>query len=181
MGLDRPELKIIENNVSGIRGACSACARTFHAFVRSTEEDALRMLTRSFSVHCRLRHGVIIKPPTRQFRFEQLFNHLELPAYVFERSTRRLLAANIQFQQLMGYTQDISHFTLDTLRGPYQLPLLYETLPKRVGGGILTRRYRTKDGRELRVRFRYQDIGLLEKDIGVPDACFVVVTAVKAA
>jgi PAS domain-containing protein len=180
--MQQPELLILEGTVgSGIRGACTACARVFHAFIRSTEKEALRVLNRGFNMHCRLRHGVVIRPAFAGSEVEQIFADLDLPAYVLERSTRRLLAANAQFKELMGYQEGVADLKLEDLRLPEEVPMLLETMPNHRGQGMLERLYRTKDGRVLQVNVKYQDVNLLlENDRDVPDACFVVLTNVVA-
>jgi PAS domain-containing protein len=142
----------------------------------------MRVLNRSFNVHCRLRHGVVIRPAFAGSEVGRIFENLELPAYVLERSTRRLLAANTQFKELMGYHEGVTDLKLEDLRLPDEVPTLLETMPNHRGQGMLERLYRTRDGRVLQVNVKYQDINLLlEDDNDVPDACFVVLTAVQAA
>jgi PAS domain-containing protein len=181
--MQQPELLMLEGTVGAeIRGACTACARIFHAFVRGTEKQALRALHRSFNVHCRLRHRVVIRPIFAGSGADRIIANLELPAYVAERSTRRLLAANTQFKELMGYQEGVADLKLEDLRLPEEFPLVLEGLSKYRGGGTAERLFRTKDGRVLQVDLKYQDVNLLlDDDEDVPDACLVVLTSVKAA
>jgi PAS domain-containing protein len=180
--MESPELLMIDKDAAQLRGACTACARLFHAFIRNTEEEAMRLLNRSFNVHCRLRHRIVVQPPFADSGVEGMFQDLALPAYVFERSTRKVIAANLHFKQLMGYTEGIGDLKLDDLRAPEDLPAMHRNLRQFTGKGMVDRRLRTKEGRTLQVRCTYQDISLPGKDATVPDACFVVVlTAVSAA
>jgi len=176
--MEHPQLLITEKSTSDLRGACSSCGRSFHAFVRSTEEDALWFLTRGFKLHCRKIHSLVIHPA---LGVEEMVEGLPLPAYVCTKGTRKLLAANQSFRQVMGYTaEEITELRLDDLRAPEDMPPLIESL-QRPGGGTVEQRCRTKGGRFLRVRLRYQDINLFQNETALPDTRFVVLTNIQTA
>lgn len=177
--MEQPRLLITGKSASELRGACSVCSRPFHAFIRSTEKEARWLLTRGFKLHCRKIHALVIHPA---LTVAETVEGLPLPAYVCNRSTRKLVAANQRFREVMGYTaEETTELRLDDLRAPEDIPLLIESLRLHPGGGTVERRYRTKDGRFLQVRIRYQDIDLLQNDAAVPNACFVVLTSIQAA
>lgn len=172
--MDRPQLLIIDKSASELRGACSACARPLHAFIRGKEAEAMRLLERGFKMHCRKIHSVVVQPALPA---EEMVEGLPLPAYVCSKKTRKLVATNLSFRMIMGYTaEEMTELRLDDLRAPQDIPLLIESLRQHSGGGTVERRYRTKDGRFLNVRLRYQDITLFQNETPIHDACFVVFT-----
>jgi PAS domain-containing protein len=181
VNMEAPELFMLEGKPGELRAACTACARIFHAYIRTTEGEARRLLSRGFNVHCRLRHQIVLKASFGDSGVEQLFRDLLLPAYVFERSSHKVIAANDHFKQLMGYTDPDPNLSLEDLRAPESLPSVDDSLRRNTGKGLVKRRYRTRDGRMLTVHLKYQDINLRQNDAVIPDACFVVLTAVKAA
>ena len=175
-GLEQPHLLITEKGASYLRGTCSACDRSFRAF-RTNEQDAHWLIMRGFKLHCRKIHALVIHPA---LDVEEMVESLPLPAYVCARSTRRLVATNQHFRQVMGYTaEELDELRLDDFRDPEEIQLLVEGL-QRLGGGTAQQRCRTKDGRILRVRIRYQDINLFQNETVVRDARFVVLTNVGA-
>ena len=175
---EQPQLLLTQKTASEHFGKCSSCGRSFHAFVRSTEKEALWLLTRSFRLHCRRIHSLVVHPA---LAVDEMVESLPLPAYVCAKSSRKLMAANQRFRDVMGYSADeIAELRLDDFRAPEDVPLLLESL-QRAGGGMLDRRYRTKDGRFLQVRLRYQDINLFQNETAVRDARFVVLTSIEAA
>jgi len=176
-GLEQPQLLITARGASYLRGTCSACDRSFHAFIRTNEEDAQSLLMRGFKLHCRTIHALVIHPA---LNVEEMVESLPLPAYVCARSTRKLVATNQLFRRVMGYTaEELAELRLDDFRAPEEITLLVESL-RRLGGGTVQQRCRTKDGRILRVRVRYQDINLFQNETVVRDARFVVLTNVRA-
>ena len=176
--MEHPQLMITEKSASDLRGACSSCGRSFHAFVRGTEEDAMWLITRGFKLHCRKIHSLVIHPA---LGVEEMVEGLPLPAYVCTKGTRKLLAANGPFRQMMGYTaEEMTDLRLDDLRAPEDIPPLIESL-QRPGGGTVEQRCRTKGGHLLRVRLRYQDINLFQNETALPDTRFVVLTNVQTA
>ena len=52
----KPYLQNTQESPTEVSGACAACGRMFHAYVRSTKTAALRRLQQSFNLHCLLRH-----------------------------------------------------------------------------------------------------------------------------
>jgi PAS domain-containing protein len=175
--LEQPRLLITQKTASDLHGECSACGRSLHAFVRTTEKDALWLLTRSFKLHCRRIHSLVVHPA---LPVDEMVESLPLPAYVCAKGTRKVVAANQRFRQVMGYTADeIGELRLDDFRAPEDVPFLLESL-QRAGGAMVDQRYRTKEGRFLQVRLRYQDINLFQNETAVRDARFVVLTSIEA-
>ena len=112
-GMEHPQLLITEKSTLDLRGVCSSCGRSFHAFVRGTEQEALWLITRGFKLHCRKIHSLVIHPA---LGVEEMVEGLPLPAYVCSKGTRKLLAANRPFRQMMGYTEEeIAALRLDDL------------------------------------------------------------------
>jgi len=176
--MEHPQLLITEKSTLDLRGVCSSCGRSFHAFVRGTEQEALWLITRGFKLHCRKIHSLVIHPA---LGVEEMVEGLPLPAYVCSKGTRKLLAANRPFRQMMGYTEEeIAALRLDDLRAPEDVPPLIESL-RRPGGGTAEQRCRTKGGRLLKVRLRYQDINLFQNETALRDARFVVLTNIQTA
>jgi|SRR5947207_4657888 len=171
----------ISDDLSEVRGACSMCGRTFRVFVRETVEEAIRLLRRSFKIHCRLRHGIVVKELPEGYRVQQIVEDLGLPAYVFIRDSRKLIAANDRFREVMGYTEsEAKALRLDDLRAPEDVPLLLQSLAQQSGKGNVESRYRTKNGKSLRVSLRYRDLILIQHPEEIA-ACFVVFTKFEAA
>ena len=172
----------IAEDLTAVSGTCSMCGRSFRVFVRETLEHAIRLLRRSFKLHCRLRHGILVKELPAGYEVEQIVNDLGLPAFVFTRNSRKLIAANDRFRQVMEYTEsEAKALRLEDLRAPEDLPFLLESLAKNFGDGSLESRYRTKNGRSLRVHLRYRDLILMRHAEEIGDVCFVVVTRYEAA
>jgi PAS domain-containing protein len=171
----------IAEDLTEVNGTCSMCGRSFRVFVRETREHAIRLLRRSFKLHCRLRHGILVKELPAGYEVEQIVNDLGLPAFVFTRDTRKLIAANDRFLQVMEYTEaEAKALRLEDLRAPEDL-LLLQSLAQNFGDGSLESRYRTRNGRSLRVHLRYRDLILMRHAEEIGDVCFVVVTRYEAA
>ena len=69
---------------------------------------------------------------------------------------------------------------LDDLRAPEDVPLLLQSLAQQSGKGNVESRYRTKNGKSLRVSLRYRDLILIQHPEEIA-ACFVVFTKFEAA
>jgi hypothetical protein len=54
-----PRLLITAKGRSEVSGACAACGRIFHAYVRTCEKDAIVRLSRNFKLHLRLAHAQV--------------------------------------------------------------------------------------------------------------------------
>ncbi|HJX01051.1 MAG TPA: PAS domain-containing protein [Terriglobales bacterium] len=179
--MERLQIRIAED-LTQVRGACVICRRTFRVFVRKTVEDAIRLLQRSFKIHCRQQHGIVVKELPAGCGIDYIVENLSLPAYVFTRSSRKLIAANDRFREVMGYTEsETKALSLEDLRSPEDIPVLFQSLSENFGEGVVQSRYRTKGGRSLRVRLRYRDLIVVHNQNEIPDACFVVLTQLEAA
>ena len=86
-----------------------------------------------------------------------------IPAFVFHRETRRFLAANALFVDLLGYTEnELLEMFIDQIRPPEDLPLLEKAVQSDPPQGATEWRYIRKDGTLLYVRIRYRNNELVE-------------------
>jgi hypothetical protein len=82
----------------------------------------------------------------------------------------------------MGYAvAECATLRLDDLRPEEDIPLLIRSLSEHRGHGTIERRYRTKAGMLIRVSLQFRDMSVVQKDHPLGDACFVIITDVRAA
>ena len=55
----QPRLLLTAEAPSEIFAVCLACARPFHAYIRTSEKDAIVRLNRNFRLHLRLAHSQV--------------------------------------------------------------------------------------------------------------------------
>src|SRR5437762_1404994 len=62
---EKPRLLIAHKNAAHVYGVCSLCEQRLHAFIRSTEQEAMLLLNRGFKHHCRSRHRTVVPVSTK--------------------------------------------------------------------------------------------------------------------
>ncbi len=119
-------------------------------------------------------------PEHAHAEIERFLNALPVPGFVFDLKTRRLLAANPEFQQLMCYEpHELLAMRLDDLRPPEDVPLMLQTLETRPPAAVIRRRYVAKDGRLLWVTVKYRNMRYITSNGKVLDVRFTVVIDVQ--
>jgi PAS domain S-box-containing protein len=106
---------------------------------------------------------------------EDFLEALPIPGFIFDLDSRRMLASNRDFQQLMGYSaEELVSMRLDDLRPAQDIPLM-ETLATGQPESVIRRRYRTKDSRLIWVSLKYRNMRYIANDGQMLEVRFTVV------
>src|SRR5690348_7504316 len=92
---------------------------------------------------------------------EQLFEQLPQAACVYDRETRRVLAANEALATTLGYRREqLVDLAIEDVYAPEDVPALRDHLGEATAGGDRSSSWtvRRRDGLELRVEIRARDI-----------------------
>lgn len=113
---------------------------------------------------------------------ERFLDALPIPGFVFDLTTRRLLATNREFQQLMGYSdEELLALRLDDLRPEEDIPLMLRTLQTGPPEAIIRRRYQTKVGSLLWVTVKFRNMRYITGENNALEVRFNVVTDAQPA
>jgi PAS domain S-box-containing protein len=84
---------------------------------------------------------------------------LTVPAFAFDLSTLRFVAANPQFESLLGYsTKELELMTADSIRPEDDWPEFHQTLLSDAPQGFLQARYVRKDGTVVSAKQHYRHV-----------------------
>jgi PAS domain S-box-containing protein len=83
---------------------------------------------------------------------------IPVPSYVFDMETRRFLAANPAFEDLLGYSnEELQQMTVNELRPKDNVALLERALKAQPPEGAVEWRYVSKSGDLLHVSIKYRN------------------------
>jgi PAS domain S-box-containing protein len=92
------------------------------------------------------------------FNILHMLAAIPVPAFIFDMETRRFLAANPQFEKLLGYSdKELRTMTVSEIRPKEDVALLERALKQEPPEGAVEWRYVSKSGELLHVSIKYRN------------------------